>query len=96
MGLGGKCIRIPVTHEGVINFDIFKRILIECFTKKIPIACIIFSGGNTTHCNVENIKKGYDLLYTLIDRLNINYIPYIYYDLVVCWPWLLDLQMAQV
>ena len=88
LGLGGKCIRIPVTHEGVINFDIFKRILIECFTKKIPIACIIFSGGNTTHCNVENIKKGYDLLYTLIDRLNINYIPYIYYDLVVCWPWL--------
>lgn len=87
-GLGGRCIRVPATHEGIIDFKIFKQILIECFTKKIPVACIIFSGGNTTHCNVENIKEGYDILYALLDQFEVNYIPYIYFDLVICWPWL--------
>lgn len=87
-GLGGRCIRVPVTHEGIIDFEIFKQILIECFTKKIPIACIIFSGGNTTHCNIEDVKEGHDILSTLLDRFEANYIPYIYFDLVICWPWL--------
>lgn len=87
-GLGGRCIRLPVTHEGIIDFEIFRQILIECFTKRIPIACIIFSGGNTTHCNVENIKEGHDILYALLDQFEVNYIPYIYFDMVICWPWL--------
>lgn len=87
-GLGGRCIRVPVTSEGIIDFEIFKQILIECFTKEIPIACIIFSGGNTTHCNIEDIQEGHDILYTLVDQFEVKYIPYIYFDLVICWPWL--------
>ncbi len=87
-GLGGRCIRVPVTHEGIIDFEIFRQILIKCFTKRIPIACIIFSGGNTTHCNVEKIKEGHDILYALLEKFNVNYIPYIYFDMVICWPWL--------
>lgn len=88
LGLSKRCIRVPVTQNGTIDFNIFKQVLIKCFTQKIPIACIILSGGNTTHCNVENIKECHNILYTLMDQFKIDYIPYIYYDLVVCWPWL--------
>lgn len=88
LGLGQRCIRIPITQEGTIDFDEYKKILLQCFDHEIPIACIIFSGGNTTHCNVENVKKGREILNALIEERNINYMPYIYYDLVVCWPWL--------
>ncbi len=88
LGLSGQCRRVPVTLDGTIDFNRFKEILLECFTKKIPIACIIFSGGNTTHCNVEDINKGVKILKELIFQLHINYKPYIYYDLVIGWPWL--------
>ncbi len=88
LGIGGRCIRIPLAKDGTIDFYRFSQTLKECFARNIPIACIIFSGGNTTHSNVENIKKGHSILHTLLEQLKINYIPYIYYDLVVCWPWL--------
>lgn len=88
LGIGKRCIRISLTEEGTIDFDVFSQTLKECFIRNIPIACIIFSGGNTTHSNVEDIKKGYCILHTMLKQFNITYVPYIYYDLVVCWPWL--------
>ncbi|MDR2571975.1 MAG: hypothetical protein LBD23_16985 [Oscillospiraceae bacterium] len=50
-----NCIRIPINSEGTIDFKIFEKVLRETVECNIPIACIIFSGGNTTHCTVENI-----------------------------------------
>lgn len=83
-----SCIRIPVNSSGTIDFQVFEEVLIECFKSQIPIACIIFSGGNTTHCAVENIKQGKEILNRVSMDLNIQYSPYVYYDLVVGWPWL--------
>ena len=81
-----SCIRVPVDSKGTMDFQIFERILIENINNSIPIACIIFSGGNTTHCSVEDVRKGKDI----VDKIFIDlpYKPYVYYDLVVCWPWL--------
>lgn len=82
------CIRIPVNLNGTINFEKFKTVLTNCFRKNIPIACIIFSGGNTTHSPIENLKKGREILADCRKYFSIPYTPFIYYDLVVGWPWL--------
>lgn len=82
------CIRIPITSNGMMDFDVLEKIVLEKLVKGIPIACVIFSGGNTTHCFAENIKKGVDILKKLTETVKPNYLPYVYYDLVVCWPWL--------
>lgn len=82
------CIRIPTTSNGIVDFMSLEKTLYEKLSKGIPIACIIFSGGNTTDCFVENIYKGVNLLRKAVEKTGVNYCPYIYYDLVVCWPWL--------
>lgn len=89
LGLPKKnCIRVPLTPSGTIDFHKYEQILIDLFEKKIPIACIVFSGGNTTHCVVEDIFHGTQILKNILRKWNIKYIPFVYYDLVVCWPWL--------
>lgn len=89
LGLPKKnCVRVPLTRSGTIDFYKYEQILIDLFRKKIPIACIIFSGGNTTHCVVENIFQGIQILKNTLLKWDIKYIPFVYYDLVVCWPWL--------
>lgn len=89
LGLSPKaCIRIPVNNEGTINFDFFEKVIKENIDNNIPIACIIFSGGNTTHCNVENIEQGCQIIDKIVTEKNLQYKPFIYYDLVVGWPWL--------
>lgn len=82
------CIRIPVNSDGILDFEVFEKVVFEKLINKVPIACIIFSGGNTTHCFVENIKKGVEIIQRLVKQHGTKYNPYIYYDLVVCWPWL--------
>lgn len=89
LGLPKKnCIRIPLTQSGTIDFHKYEQILIGLFKQKIPIACIVFSGGNTTHCVVEDIFQGTQILKNALRKCNVEYIPFVYYDLVVCWPWL--------
>ena len=83
-----SCIRIGLNAQGTIDFNEFRAKLEYFFSKEIPIGCIIFSGGNTTHCAVENIQEGTNILNRAIAEYNVSYIPYVYYDLVVCWPWL--------
>lgn len=82
------CIRIPSTPEGIMDFSALEKTLYEKLSNGIPIACIIFSGGNTTDCFVEDIYKGVNIIQKVVEKSGANYCPYIYYDLVVCWPWL--------
>lgn len=89
LGLPKKnCIRVPLTQSGTIDFYKYKQILIDLYKKKIPIACIVFSGGNTTHCVVEDIFQGVQILKKTLRKWKVEYTPFVYYDLVVCWPWL--------
>lgn len=89
LGLTEKaCVRIPSNNNGTIDLLVFRRVLYENLSANIPIACIIFSGGNTTHCTVENIESGCAIINEVVNELRIKYVPYVYYDLVVCWPWL--------
>lgn len=83
-----SCIRIGVNAQGTIDFTEFKAKLEYLFSERIPIGCIIFSGGNTTHCAAENIYEGINIINRTITKYNVPYVPYVYYDLVVCWPWL--------
>lgn len=83
-----SCIRVPVDMNGTIDFEKYEDVLNKIIREKKPIACIVFSGGNTTHCSVENIKKGVHILRRTVDKWQMSYTPYVYYDLVVCWPWL--------
>lgn len=82
------CIRIPVGIDETINFEYFERVLSEKISSHIPIACIIFSGGNTTHCNIEDIKIGVSIINRIVEENHLQYRPFVYYDLVVGWPWL--------
>lgn len=89
LGMSQKsCVRIPLNDEGLINFNAFKNLLKEKISNNIPIACIIFSGGNTIHCNVECIKEGVNIIDELTKNMDITYKPFVYYDLVLGWPWL--------
>ena len=81
-------IRIPINKHGTIDFNLFEMELVKCIKNNTPIACVIFSGGNTTHCSIENIKTGKFIIYETFKNYNIQYRPFIYFDTVVCWPWL--------
>ena len=83
-----NCVRIPITDSQEIDYVEFENCIKNCMEKKIPIACIIVSGGNTMHSVVEDINKIHQIVYHYKEKYNLSYDPYIYYDLVVCWPWL--------
>lgn len=82
------CIRIPARNDETIDFEYFEHVLDEKIKNHIPIACIIFSGGNTTHCNAEDIRKGSSIINRIVKENHLQYKPFVYYDLVVGWPWL--------
>lgn len=82
------CVRVPSDKNGTIDFGIFEQILLQKIEEGFPIACIIFSGGNTTHCNIEDVKTGNQIIENVVSRMGLPYKPFIYYDLVVGWPWL--------
>ena len=83
-----QCIRIPVTEKETINLNDFSKVIDKCFCLNIPIASIIVSGGNTTYSAVENLQEIEKILAELIKKYSVEYKPYIYYDMVVCWIWL--------
>lgn len=82
------CIRIPTVADETIDFKYFEHILTQKIRDHIPVACIVFSGGNTTHCNAENIRMGITIVDKIVRENHLQYRPFIYYDLVVGWPWL--------
>lgn len=79
---------IPVNSNGTIDFCLFKEALIHCFENSTPIACVIFSGGNTTHCAIEDVAMGREAISWAVEKFNSPYEPYLYFDIVVGWPWL--------
>ncbi|GAA3623123.1 pyridoxal-dependent decarboxylase [Flavivirga jejuensis] len=81
-------IRIPLASSRTIDFVLFEKCLQELLEAKVPIACIVLSGGNTTHNEVEDIKKVYNIVERLKEKFSLNYFPFLYFDLVVGWPWL--------
>ena len=83
-----KCIRIPLLDNQTVDLSHFEKAVEDSFKMNIPIACVIVSGGNTMHASVENIKNVNDVIEDLVVKYKVNYKPYIYYDMVVCWPWL--------
>lgn len=83
-----RTIRIELTEKQELDINKFEHKIKECMENRIPIACIILSGGNTLHAAVENVRQVKDIVNKYIKDYNVSYAPYIYYDLVVCWPWL--------
>jgi len=81
-------ISIPINSSGTIDLHLFNEVLTHCFEKNIPIACVIFSGGNTTHCAIENVKEGKEAISQAVLKYGSPYEPYLYFDIVVGWPWL--------
>lgn len=89
LGMNSRdCIRIPTGTDETIDFEYFEQVLNEKMSNQVPVACIIFSGGNTTHCNVEDIRMGVTIVNKVVEENHLQYRPFIYYDLVVGWPWL--------
>ncbi len=82
------CKRISLTDSQEINYQEFEQCISTCMQNEIPIACIIVSGGNTMHSVVEDISRIKEIVKRNVDNFNLSYMPYIYYDMVVCWPWL--------
>lgn len=82
------CIRIPLTASQEMDYGEFEKCISTCIEKNIPIACVIVSGGNTMHSAVENINTVNSIITSYVKKYNLSYSPYIYYDMVVCWPWL--------
>ncbi len=85
---GDSIIRIPLNSHGCIDFGAFEKWVDYLLALNTPIACVIFSGGNTTHNEVEDVETGYKILASAKQKYSINYNPFIYFDLVVGWPWL--------
>ena len=83
-----KTIRISLNEKQQININEFEKKLRECAVKSIPIAGIVLSGGNTIHSSVDDIKAIKKIIDKYVQNYKLTYVPYIYYDLVVCWPWL--------
>lgn len=83
-----SCKRVATTSQGIIDYNELSKVLNDMCKKNVPIACIIVSGGNTTHCPFENVNTVKEIVAKMVLKHNLTYTPYIYYDLVVGWPWL--------
>lgn len=83
-----ECVRIPLKESLEMDYIKFEKCIESCLKNETPIACIIISGGNTMHSVVEDINKIKKIINYYVDKFDVTYTPYIYYDMVVCWPWL--------
>lgn len=82
------CKRIPLTASQEIDYEKLDLCISNCMQNEIPIACIIVSGGNTMHSVVEDISRVKEIVKSNVNKFHVTYIPYIYFDMVVGWPWL--------
>ena len=81
-------IKIKSNESGNFNFLAFEEVLLKAIKNRQPIACIIFSGGNTTHSSADDLKTGKAIIEKLFGRYKLDYRPFIYFDTVIGWPWL--------
>ena len=77
-----------MTASQEMDYGEFEKCISTCIENNIPIACVIVSGGNTMHSAVENINTVNSIITSYVKKYNLSDSPYIYYDMVVCWPWL--------
>lgn len=87
LGIGTDyCIRVKVNKFGEMDIDDFRKKFNELVDNGNPIAAIIIDGGNTLNNSVDNIE---DVIKIVEKRKrDINYKPYIHFDMVIGWAWL--------
>lgn len=90
LGIGSdNVIRIAVTLDGKIDFEAFKNEYLKQINLGNKIACIILSGGDTINLHIDSPKEIADYInQSFLDKL-IDYIPWIHFDTVVSWAWLM-------
>ncbi|MFL1780890.1 Glutamate decarboxylase [Candidatus Hepatincolaceae symbiont of Richtersius coronifer] len=89
LGIGSKnCWRCEVNEDETINLSSFESLLRQALTEGYPIACIILSGGNTSHLTPDDAVVIKECVSKLEQEYNLDYSPYIYFDSCISWPWL--------
>ncbi len=89
LNLGTKsCIKVDTDNNEIIDLLKLETTLIQLLDKSTPIACIILSGGSTINLNIDPVSKVKALVDKLVQKYNLPYAPFIYFDSVVGWPWL--------
>lgn len=89
LGLGSNgCIRVKTKEDETLDLCSFREVLEKSISSQVPIACIILSGGNTLHIAIDPLQEAVKIIDELCTKYQLNYRPYIYFDMVVGWPWL--------
>ncbi|MCG7537928.1 pyridoxal-dependent decarboxylase [Pseudoalteromonas sp. OOF1S-7] len=88
LGLPATSVKRIPTINDKIDLNSLEKTLEEYIMQGTPIACVIVSGGNTRHCSIEDLKKVSEIIEKCSLKYSTGYCPYIYFDLVIGWPWL--------
>lgn len=89
IGLGSNsCIRVDAKEDETLDLFAFRATLEKVLINEDPIACIILSGGNTLHISIDPLQEAVEIIDELCVKYKLTYRPYIYFDMVVGWPWL--------
>ena len=89
LGIGtANCLRTTLNDDDTMNMESFETILDRALENGNPIAAIVLSGGDTLNLSIDDVCAANAIIDRLVEKHGLEYRPYVYFDLVVGWPWL--------
>lgn len=89
LGIGKEnCVRLDTYSDETIDVNKFKDTLEDLFSRNVKVPCIILSGGSTINLNIDPVLEIKKITLDLTKKFNLSYVPFIYFDIVVGFPWI--------
>lgn len=89
LGIGSdNSLRTAVQADGRMDLDSLAEVLGAALREGRPVAAVVLSGGDTLHLSIDPVRDALAVVERLCAAHALGYRPYVYFDLVVGWPWL--------
>ncbi|MBQ1083065.1 hypothetical protein [Nocardiopsis sp. B62] len=89
LGLGtDACVRVPAPPGQNTDPDALAEVIDSLLSEGRPIACVVLSGGNILHNDIDPVHPVTAALDRLCAEHALPYRPLVHFDTVVTWPWL--------
>lgn len=83
-----SCVKVNTLSDETIDLNDLEITMRRLLKEGYSIATIILSGGSTINLNIDPVRKVTVLIDTLVREYKLAYMPFLYFDTVVGWPWL--------
>jgi glutamate/tyrosine decarboxylase-like PLP-dependent enzyme len=89
VGLGTDAsLRVAVHDDDTMDTESLEQVLTTALAQGRPVAAVVLCGGNTLHMSVDAVDDAIEVIERVCGAHGLNYRPFVYFDLVVGWPWL--------